>query len=191
MSLVYAVLRYHIFGNVEWGHFPLFVFNKVVALSGFLLLICSALLSHVNIGIKEDRDMIGFGSLILIIIHVFISLIILGPDYYLKFYYPEGKMNLTGELSMVFGVLGLAAMWMVNRYFSLSGIQNRVGGTKKQFKKLIDIAIVAGFLHTAIMGIKSWLAPAEWQGYLPPITLLAALAFLVWLYFVFRKKRIT
>lgn len=189
MSLIYAVLRYHVFGEVEWGHFPLYVFNKVVALSGFLLLICSSLLSLVNSRIKEERDMIGFGSLVLIIIHVFISLIILSPDYFLKFYNPDGKMNLTGEVSMFFGVLGLAAMWMVNRYFSLSGTLNRGSETEKQFKKLIVVAIVAGFFHTAVMGIKSWLAPSTWHGYLPPITLLAALGFLVWLFYFFRRTR--
>jgi hypothetical protein len=191
VSLIYAVLRYHIFGGVDLRHFPLYVFNKVVALSGFLLLISSSLLSLVNSRIKEERDMIGFGSLILIIIHVFISLAILGPEYFQKFYSPDGRMNLTGELSMFFGVLGLASMWMVNRYFSLSGMLNRGSGAKKEFKKLINLAIIAGFFHTLIMGLKGWLIPAEWHGYLPPITLLSALGVLVWIYFLLGKKRIT
>ncbi|MBS0001091.1 MAG: hypothetical protein KFF73_19055 [Cyclobacteriaceae bacterium] len=189
VSLAYAVLRYHVFGDVPWTHFPLFVFNKVVALSGFLLLIFSSILSLVKNGLKEDRDMIGFGSLVLIIIHVFISVILLGPEYFLKFYGPDGKYNLTGELSMLTGILGLAAMWMVNRYFSISGTLNRESIRGKQYKKLVSLAIIAGFFHTFIMGFKSWLTPDEWHGYFPPITLLAVFGFFAWMFFAIRKNK--
>ncbi len=32
-ALVYAILRYHIAGNVAWAHFPLFIFNKATSLA--------------------------------------------------------------------------------------------------------------------------------------------------------------
>lgn len=187
-SLAYATIRYHVFGGVPWIHFPLFVFNKVFALSGFLMLIISSLISlrsnHQNRWYQylyEGKDLLGFGSLVLIIIHVFISVAILKPEYYDKFFETDGKLNLTGELSMLFGVMGLAMMWIVNRFFSLSGAVDPKRKSRKLFKKLISLAIVAGFFHTAIMGFKSWIAPWDWYGYLPPISLLASLGFLIWL----------
>ena len=38
LSLGYAVLRYHILGPVPWKDFPLFILNKGVCLTAFLLL---------------------------------------------------------------------------------------------------------------------------------------------------------
>ena len=40
-SLVYSVLRYHIFKGVGWEHLPLFIVNKVMALTGVLLITLS------------------------------------------------------------------------------------------------------------------------------------------------------
>jgi len=135
--------------------------------------------------------MLGFGSFVLIIIHVFLSLSILQPEYFSKFYGADGKLNLIGELSMLFGGLGLAMMWMVNRFFSLSGTINQKPESRQQFKKLINLAIIAGFMHTLIMGINSWLTPSAWYGYLPPITLLVALVFLLWTWVIlFVKQKI-
>jgi hypothetical protein len=45
-SLIYATLRYPVFGGVDWIHFPLYVINKALALSGFLLLLINSLISH-------------------------------------------------------------------------------------------------------------------------------------------------
>ena len=33
LSLGYAILRYHIAGDVAWDHFPLFILNKVTSLA--------------------------------------------------------------------------------------------------------------------------------------------------------------
>ncbi len=40
-TAVYAILRYNIFKGVEWTHFPLYIMNKILAFSGFLLLVLS------------------------------------------------------------------------------------------------------------------------------------------------------
>ena len=61
--------------------------------------------------------------------------------------------------------------------------------SRKKFKKLINLAIFFGFLHTMIMGIPSWITPLKWSGYMPPISLIASLGFLAWLViFLIRKK---
>ena len=38
ISLIYVVLRYHIFGEVLWKDFPFFILNKGISLSAFILL---------------------------------------------------------------------------------------------------------------------------------------------------------
>ena len=195
ISLLYAVVRYNLFGDVPWEHIPLYILNKVFAISGFVILMISSWISaskNINsswrLVLFERRDILGFGSLVLIIIHVFISLAILKPEYFEKFFDTNDKLNVVGELSMLFGILGLAMMWMVNRYFSLGDMAIQQSKIRHHFKILINLAIIAGFLHTLIMGIKSWLKPIEWYGYLPPITLLAAIGFLIWLFTVPLKK---
>jgi hypothetical protein len=40
-TAVYATLRSHIFKGVEWSHLPLFIMNKILAFSGFILLVAS------------------------------------------------------------------------------------------------------------------------------------------------------
>lgn len=198
-SLLYATLRYPVFGGVDWIHFPLYITNKVFALSGFLMLIITSILSLSPqrfqgwyLALYEERNLIGFGSLVLIILHVFISVIILSPEYFDKFFAMDGKMNLKGEFSMFFGVAGFALMWMVNRYFSISGEVDPKRKSRNQFKKLINLSVFAGFLHTTIMGIGSWITPWEWYGYMPPISLVASLGFLVWfIIFLIRRNPVT
>lgn len=198
-SLLYATLRYPVFGGVDWIHFPLYITNKVFALSGFLMLMITSILSLNRqrlqgwyLALYEERNLIGFGSLVLIILHVFISVIILSPEYFDKFFAPDGKMNLKGEFSMFFGVAGFAFMWMVNRYFSISGEVDPKKKSRKQFKRLINLSVFAGFLHTSIMGIGSWITPWEWYGYMPPISLVASLGFVVWfIFFLTREKAVT
>jgi hypothetical protein len=190
------VIRYHLFGGVSWSHFPLYVLNKVFALSGFVLLVLSSIISRYNHArlfrsLDVDKDMLGFSSLVLIIIHVFISLILLGPEYYDKFFQLDGKMNFLGELSMLFGVLGLGLMWMVNRFFSISGSIKGSYNSRRKFRRMIILAIIAGFIHTVFMGIKSWFSPSGWHGYLPPITLLATVVFIYWGWVVLFKRRKT
>ncbi len=46
-AALYAILRYHIFKGVEWSHFPLFIMNKILFFSGFILLVASLALEPV------------------------------------------------------------------------------------------------------------------------------------------------
>ena len=38
-SLVYAVVRYHLAGDVAWRHFPLFILNKSTSLAALVALV--------------------------------------------------------------------------------------------------------------------------------------------------------
>ena len=46
-SLLYAVVRYHIAGDVPWAHLPLFILNKATSLAAIGFLACSYLLGKV------------------------------------------------------------------------------------------------------------------------------------------------
>ena len=40
-SFTYAIVRYHLAGDVPWAHFPLFILNKAVSLAAVLFIAAS------------------------------------------------------------------------------------------------------------------------------------------------------
>ena len=46
-ALAYAIVRYHIAGDVAWDHFPLFILNKATALAAVMFVACSYLVGRV------------------------------------------------------------------------------------------------------------------------------------------------
>jgi hypothetical protein len=100
--------------------------------------------------------------------HIVVSLALLRPAYYAKFF-GEAKMNLTGELSMLFGVLGAGCLavlvaWSVPR--------NREDGEARPCSACLATGMLAlAACHLFVMGIRAWLAPGGWPGRMPPISL--------------------
>jgi hypothetical protein len=47
VSLAYAVIRYHIVGDVGWQHFPLFIFNKATSLAAIIFVAAAYLIGIV------------------------------------------------------------------------------------------------------------------------------------------------
>jgi hypothetical protein len=187
ISFLYAILRYVIFGNVDAVHIPLYILNKAMALTGFFLLLVSSLSSFFDGKpyywfkvISANKDITGIGSFLFIIGHIFMSILIMNPSYFEKFYIENAEMNLTGEGSMLFGVIALIFMWLANRYFSFTVISSQKNSNRFEFKKLIHWGVIFSTLHVIIMGIASWIKPSGWYGYLPPITLIAFCGFILW-----------
>ena len=53
LSMLYAVLRYHILGPVPWKDFPFFILNKGISLAAFVLITFNFSLGPLkNIGVK-------------------------------------------------------------------------------------------------------------------------------------------
>ena len=188
LCMGYAIIRYHVFGGVDWIHLPLYTTNKAFALSGLFLLILSSFSTYLeNSGkswlrmIHMNRGMLGFSSLVIINIHVLISLIIIRPSYFEKFFSPDGKMYLTGELSLLTGGVGLIMLWLTNRYFSFNGPSRNTDPVRKYFRQIISLSIVMTALHVAVMGYESWTEISDWHGHLPPITLISFLLTVLWL----------
>ena len=165
-TLAYAVLRYHLVKSVPWEHFPLYTTNKVFAVVGLAGLVGSRLAAG-----RERRQRFGLAGLWCTTVHVLMSLLLMGPNYFQKFYLETGKFTWQAELSMATGVLGMGfLLWLL--------VATLKTETQQQTSLVPGIArwtLLATALHLVFMGGTGWLNQEDWaeaKG-LPAITLLA------------------
>ena len=180
VPMTYAIVRYHVFSGVEWSHFPLYIANKGASLASVFFIATSYLIGKSLRVYENDAGkrliLIKFCGLIgfsLASMHALMSLLLISPHYYPKFFLESGRMNLTGELSIVFGVLSLWCL-AVTAITSLPFMYDAVGAERWQRGQRMGylcLALVAG--HVLVMGFSGWLAPATWHGALPPVSLVA------------------
>lgn len=186
LPMTYAIFRYHIFGGVEWSHFPLFIANKAISLAAVVFIAMSYLIGKLVRRYDSDPDkrltlikycgLMGFS---LAAIHAFMSLLLFTPDYYPKMFNGDGRLNLTGELSMAFGVISLWCL-SVTAITSLPFMYEAVGHFRwKRGQRMGYICLFLAGGHVLVMGIAGWLKPAGWHGYLPPISLVAFVVILI------------
>lgn len=191
---VYATMRYIVFKGVDPVHFPLYIVNKIFSISGLFFLALSYAFDKIKRltihGKTKPQVFIkytGLAGFSLSAMHVFISLAILSPDYYAKFYH-ENMMNFKGELSMLMGVLSLY-FFTIPAIATIPFMQKIVGIKKwQQHQRMGYLGLWTALFHTAIMGYASWIDVSTWPGYLPPITLIAVIISAVPLYLKFVKK---
>lgn len=178
---IYATLRYVIFKGVDPIHFPLYIVNKILSTAGLLLIALSYAWTKIR-WIKRDDlryenqliKFFGLSGFSLSAMHVFISLMIISPEYYPKFY-TEGMLNFKGELSMLMGVFSIYC-FSIPAITTIPFMQEAVGIKRWQRRQQIGyLGLFTGFLHVLIMGYTGWLDIDSWPGYLPPITLLATI----------------
>ena len=164
--LAYAVLRYHVVKSVPWEHFPLYTTNKVFAVVGLAGLVGSRLAAG-----RERRQRYGFAGLWCTTVHVLMSLLLMTPNYFGKFYSKSGQFTWQTELSMAAGVLGVGfLLWLL--------IATLKTETQKQTSLVPCLArwtLLATALHLVFMGGAGWLNRGDWTAAkgLPAITLLA------------------
>ncbi|MFL2903456.1 MAG: hypothetical protein ACJZ8W_00395 [Limisphaerales bacterium] len=164
--LAYAVLRYHLVKSVPWEHFPLYTTNKVFAVVGLAGLVGSRLATS-----RERRQRYGFAGLWCTTVHVLMSLLLMTPNYFGKFYLKSGQFTWQAELSMAAGVLGVGfLLWLL--------IATLKTETQKQTSLVPCLArwtLLATALHLVFMGGAGWLNRDDWTAAkgLPAITLLA------------------
>ena len=165
-TLAYAILRYHIIKNVPWEHLPLYTTNKVFAVVGLAGLVGSRLAAG-----RERRQRYGFAGLWCTTVHVLMSLILMGQNYFQKFYLETGKLTWQAELSMTAGVLGVGfLLWLL--------VATLKAESQQQTSLVPGIArwaLLATALHLVFMGGAGWLNGADWTAAkgLPAIPLLA------------------
>lgn len=182
----YAIVRYHIFKGVGWEEFPLFISNKAISLSAVVFIAISYVLGSLSrfwphtfsptLGTRKLFGLLGFS---LAALHGLISLIIFSPAHYPKFFLESGKINLVGELSMLFGILSFFIFTIV----ALASVPVIAKSMDQKHWLAIQrfgyLGLVLVFFHVLSMGLEGWLKPEGWPGGLLPISMVAAIVIAV------------
>jgi DMSO/TMAO reductase YedYZ heme-binding membrane subunit len=194
-SVVYAIIRYHLAGDVEWRHFPLFILNKAISLAAVIFVACSYLVAKVIRWHDHDKALrlvvikfCGLMGFFLAAVHAFFAVCLLTPAYFAKYFDAGGQLNLQGELGMAVGVVALFFL-MSPAVTTLPMMPKALGGQRwKRTQRLGYLALILVVVHLVVLGLKGWLAPRGWTAGLPPISLLAVVAALIPL--VIKRKRV-
>ena len=166
--LFYAIVRYHLLKGVPWHHFPLYVVNKASAVSAvFFFALALAFPAIRKTGNGEERRC-ALAGLVLVSIHAMISMLILNAGYF-PMLFRDGKLNLTGEISLLLGIVALtiAVILATGALPPLRTFSERAG----ERLKVCTLALAGA--HVYFLGIASWLKPSAWPGNLPPLTLVS------------------
>jgi DMSO/TMAO reductase YedYZ heme-binding membrane subunit len=185
-SLGYAVIRYHLAGDVAWRHFPLFILNKATSLAAVILVACSYLIGKIIRWHDHDKALrlvvikfCGLMGFFLAAVHAFFSLCLLSPAYYGKYFDDGGRLNLQGEIAMAVGVVAVFFL-LAPAVTTLPGLPKAIGGWRwKRNQRAGYIALALVVIHLVVLGVKGWLAPGGWHGGIPPVSLVAVVAALV------------
>jgi DMSO/TMAO reductase YedYZ heme-binding membrane subunit len=185
-SLAYAVIRYHLAGDVPWRHFPLFILNKATSLAAVILVACSYLIGKVIRWHDHDKALrlvvikfCGLMGFFLASVHAFFSLCLLSPAYYGKYFDDGGRLNLQGEIAMAVGAVGLFFL-LAPAVTTLPGMPKAIGSWRwKRNQRAGYLALALVVVHLVVLGVKGWLAPRGWHGGIPPVSLVAVVAALV------------
>lgn len=184
LSVLYAVMRYHIFGPVPWKDFPFYVLNKGISLSAFILLTLNFSLGPLkNLGARvpqgwlNARKALGMTGFLLVLLHAMIAFLLFKPTVYGKFFEENGTLTLMAGLSMLAGVIGFVILWAYNLSFQTFLREDKAFIKFITSRSFLLIALFFGVLHIFFMGYQGWGQPATWHGGLPPITLVA---FIFW-----------
>lgn len=181
--LAYAVVRYHIAGDVAWRHFPLFILNKAISLAAVFFVGASYLIGKIIHWYDHDAKLrlvvikfCGLLGFFFATIHAIMSLILFNPGYFAKYYDEAGRLNLQGEIGLSVGILAL--MFLLSPAITtLPMMPKALGGWRwKRSQRVGYLALLLVSFHLVALGLKGWLAPNGWTAGLPPISLVAFVA---------------
>ena len=152
---LYTIVRYHVFGPVLWRDLPVFTFNKILIFSALILWTFKAQKFFELVDKSLLLDLIK----IFVALHILLSQIVLKP-YYLKSFFTDNGLSLSGNLSVWAGVMA-ATVFFCGKLLKLS----------QSMRFLLLTVLIA--LHLLFMGGVSWLQPHTWYGGMLPITLIS------------------
>ncbi|WNC72803.1 hypothetical protein RGQ13_02175 [Thalassotalea psychrophila] len=182
VSLVYAVIRYHVYNDISWLQLPLWTTNKACGVTALMLIGLSVSLPN-----HHPRRKIGLFGVYIALLHVLLSLILLKPAYYPKFFLINEQFSLVGELAILAGILSFAVLIIAvhKSYPKFNSAENANLAVIKQ----CNIAfLLFSILHMIAMATDSWFSISNWPGYLPPISMLSALLCCYFLLYLRIKK---
>jgi DMSO/TMAO reductase YedYZ heme-binding membrane subunit len=185
-SIIYAVVRYHLAGDVPWRHFPLFILNKATSLAAVFFVASSYLIGKIIRWHDHDKALrlvvikfCGLMGFFLAAVHALFSLSLLSPAYYGKYFDDIGQLNLEGEIAISVGVLALICL-LAPAVTTLPMMPKAIGGVRwKRNQRLGYVALAFVVVHLVVLGWRGWLAPGDWNGGIPPVSLVAVLVALV------------
>jgi len=185
-GLAYAITRYHLVGPVPWKDFPMFILNKGISLSAFILLACNfgfGPLNNLGVPVPEGwlnaRKSIGMTGFLLALIHALMSFMLFSPSVYGKFFVEDGTLTMLGGLSMLAGIIAFVILWGYNMSFQTFLREDKAFIQFITSRKFLIVALLFGALHIIFMGYEGWLKPEGWHGGLPPVSLVAFAVFVV------------
>lgn len=185
-SLLYAITRYHVFGNVPWNDFPFFILNKAISLAAFILLSFNFTIGPLkNLGINvppgwlNSRQTLGMTGFLFVLVHVLISFMIFKPEIFGKFFEEDGSLTLFAGLSMLGGILAFVILWAYNLSFKTTMKEDARFIRFITSRNFMLVALLFSLVHIFFMGYKGWMTPSDWHGGLPPISLVAFTFFAV------------
>jgi hypothetical protein len=161
-SVAYATIRYNVVKGVAWSQWPGWVLNKAAALSALVLLAIAVL----RAGRAPDRAPLLAAASWLMLVHVALSLALLGPAAYPTLF-SDGLPTLAASFSLLLGVVAAASAPRMLRPDSRTGSYPRAERIRIAF-----LALVVA-LHAGLLGFTGWATPGKWPGGLPPITLIS------------------
>ena len=186
VAIGYAILRYHVLGDVPWKDLPFFILNKGLSFGAIMLVALNFALGPAkNLGLPVSsawlnaRKALGMSGFLFILMHVLISFMLFSPAIFGKFFEPDGSLTGVAGISMLAGVMGFVVLWGYNLSFQTYLREDKAFIGFITSRKFLIWALLLGGIHLIFMGYSGWSEPAGWSGGLPPISLLAFLFFLI------------
>ena len=181
VSVIYAIIRYNVFGKVPNSAIPLFVFNKAISMLALYFLGLSFFHSFNQKNKKNTSKYYGLMGLYASWIHIIFSLVNYLLGHYQKLRLPSGHfLNTTGIIAILAGIICtifLYKIWKMRKTCRINWFQ--------RLNLLAKYSFMAIFIHLLFLGGSSWMNTSNWPGYLPPITLLSVLFVLFILFVLF------
>ena len=185
-SVLYGIARYHLTGDVEWRHFPVFILNKATSLAAVIFVAASYLVGKTIRWYDDDKRLrlvvikfCGLMGFSLAGIHAVLSLTIWSPAYFAKYFDDVGRLNLQGGLGMSAGVVALFFL-SSPAITTLPMMPKALGGKRwKRAQRMGYVSLVLVAVHLFVLGFKGWLNPQSWPAWMPSISLLAFVAAIV------------
>ena len=184
--LAYAVVRYHVAGDVAWRHFPAFILNKATSLAAVIFIAASYLIGKAIRWYDDDKRLrlvvikfCGLMGFSLAAIHAVLALSIWTPAYFAKYFDDIGRLNLQGVLAMATGVASLFFLTSP-AITTLPMMPKALGGKRwKRAQRMGYVSLVLVAAHLVALGLKGWLKPQAWPAGMPSISLVAFVVALV------------
>ena len=181
--IAYAIIRYHLAGDVAWRHFPLFILNKAIALAAVFFVGASYLIGKIIHWYDNDAKLrlvvikfCGLVGFFLATVHAVMSLLLMNPAYFGKYHAVDGTMNLQGELGMSIGILALLFL-LSPAVTTLPMMPKALGGWRwKRSQRVGYLALLLVSAHLVVLGLPGWLTPGKWPSGMVPISLIAFVA---------------